>query len=275
VKDGAFEFTFAVPKDISYADAPGLLTLYAVNSAKTIEAHGENDNFQMGGSQLSVDDGIGPSIYCYLNSSSFTNGDVVNSTPYFYAELEDKDGINASGNGIGHDMELVIDGELMRTYNLNDYFFYDFGNYQRGSVGFSIPALPEGPHKLLFRAWDVLNNSSTAELTFSVGKGSSVQISDVSCTRNPASSSTTFIINHNRAGSEIDVELDIYDTSGRLLWKHTESSVATDNTYTVDWDLTVDGGRRLQTGVYLYRVTVSCEGSKHVSEARKIIVTLR
>ena len=275
VSQGKFSFVFAVPKDISYADAPGLLTLYAVNRAKTIEAHGENYNFRMGGSQLPADDGIGPNIYCYLNSSSFSNGDVVNTTPYFYAELDDKDGINASGSSIGHDLELIIDGEMMRTYNLNDYFLYDFGDYRRGSVGFNIPEMPEGSHKLLFRAWDVLNNSSTAELSFYVAKGAPVQIADVSCTRNPASSSTTFIINHNRAGAELDVELDIYDTAGRLLWKHTESGVAASNTYTLDWDLTVDGGRRLQTGVYLYRVAVSCEGSQQASQARKIIVTLR
>mgnify|MGYP002622301734 CR=1 FL=1 len=275
VTAGQFSFVFAVPKDISYADAPGLLTLYAVNSAKTIEAHGENYNFKMSGSQLADNDGVGPSIYCYLNSSSFINGGVVNTTPYFYAELEDKDGINASGNGIGHDLQLIIDGEMMRTYNLNDYFVYDFGNYRRGYVGFSIPQMAEGPHKLLFRAWDVLNNSSTAQLSFYVSRGTVVDIANISCTNNPASTSTRFIINHNRAGSEIDVELDIYDTSGRLLWKHTETGVATDNTYTVDWDLTVDGGRRLQTGVYLYRVAVSCEGSQQVSQARKIIVNLK
>ena len=65
----------------------------------------------------------------------------MNPTPLFHAELTDKDGINASGGGIGHDLELVIDGEMAQTYVLNDYFEYDFGEYRSGSLNFSIPAL--------------------------------------------------------------------------------------------------------------------------------------
>ena len=95
----------------------------------------------------------------------------MNATPYFVAELYDDSGINASGSSVGHDLELVIDGELSKTYNLNSYFAYDFGDYRSGQVSFSIPELSEGKHKLLFRAWDVLNNSSTSELAFEVVKG--------------------------------------------------------------------------------------------------------
>ena len=221
---------------------------------------------------LAADDGIGPNIWCYLNSPQFTNGGDVNTTPYFYAELSDKDGINASGSGIGHDVELIIDGEMSQTYNLNSYFRYDFGDYRSGSVGFSLPQLDYGQHRLLLRAWDVLNNSSTAELMFNVVKALEPNCFSVTATKNPATTSTTFVISHDRTGSQMDVELDIYDTSGRLLWKHTESGVSTDNTYLVDWNLCVDGGRRLQTGVYLYRVAISCDGSQQASRAKKLII---
>ena len=272
VRNGKFAFTFALPMDISYSDATGLMQVYAVNSDKTILAHGENERFKMGGDDSFQNDGIGPNIYCYLNSSSFTNGGKVNTTPYFFAEVSDKDGINVSGNGIGHDMELIIDGKMTMTYNLNAFFQYDFGDYRSGTVGYSLPELSEGQHKLLFRAWDVLNNSSTAELTFEVVKGLDTRIVNVMCTHNPASTNTTFVINHERVGSLMDIDLEVFDTSGRTLWHHTESGISTDNTYTVSWDLTVDGGRRLQTGVYLYRVSVSCEGSRKSSMAKKLIV---
>ena len=33
-----------------------------------------------------------------------------------------------------------------------------------------------------------------------------------------------------------------------------------------------DGGERLQTGVYLYRVRVACDGSDMVSKAKKLVV---
>ena len=278
VRNGQFVLTFALPKDISYTDGTGMMKAYAVNNDQSIEAHGRSEAFTMTADTQTADDGIGPNIWCYLNSSSFVNGGNVNTTPYLYAELSDKDGINASGSGIGHDLELTIwskvNGQwsMVDTYNLNGYFRYDFGDYRSGSLGFGLPELDYGEHRLLLRAWDVQNNSSTAELTFNVVKALEPNCFSVTATKNPATTSTTFVINHDRTGSLMDVELDIYDTSGRLLWKHKESGISTDNTYTIDWDLCVDGGRRLQTGVYLYRVAISTDGSEQASKAKKLIV---
>jgi hypothetical protein len=266
--NGVFRFTFAVPQDISYSDGLGQMILYAVNSDKTLTAHGENSSFMLNGSGSVKNDSIGPSIYCYLNAKSFTNGDKVNTTPYFRAELYDENGINASGSSIGHDLELVIEqlsgsGMLPRTYNLNDYFAYDFGDYRSGSVGFSIPELSEGQYRLLFRAWDILNNSSTSELIFTVEKGLESDF-NVICTKNPATTGTTFIMTHDRMGSEVHVTLDVYDLSGRQLWTHAESGISADGTYTIDWDLCIDGGSRMQTGVYLCRFQLDGGATKTV-----------
>lgn len=272
VKNGEFAIRFSVPQDISYSDKTGLFLVYAVSSDKTQEAHGRNENFTLSGSVEGVNDGIGPSIYCYLNSDRFNNGGTVNSTPYFYAELSDKDGINVAGSGIGHDLELIIDGDMNKTYNLNEYFQYNFGDYCSGNVGYSLPELTSGEHKLLFRAWDVQNNSSTAELTFMVDARQEPSLQSVICTKNPATTYTQFIVTHDRNGSSMDVELEIFDTSGRKLWGKTESGIPTDNTYTIDWDLTTSSGSRLRTGVYLYRVLISSNGSSQASEAKKLIV---
>ena len=272
VEAGEFSFTFVVPKDISYSDGSGLINVYAVSSDHTMAAAGASEAITLNGSAQLRPDSIGPAIYCYLNSSSFTNGGCVNTTPYFVAELTDEDGINASGSGVGHDLQLVIDGEMTQTYTLNDYFEFDFGSYTSGTVGFSIPTLAEGEHKLQFRAWDILNNSSTAELTFNVVRGAEPSIIDVDCTENPASTTTSFRIIHDRIGSEIDVVIDLFDMSGRHLWSHAETDVPADNVLTVDWDLTIDGGRRLGTGVYLYRVRASSEGGSYASKAKKLII---
>ena len=272
VRNGRFQLSFAVPMDINYTDAAGLINLHAVSNDHTLLAHGANDHFIVGGSATAGNDSIGPSIYCYLNSPSFVNGGNVNTTPYFVAQLTDQDGINTTGNGVGHDLELIIDGDMSKTYVLNENFQFDFGSYTTGSTYYNIPELEPGMHTLLFRAWDVLNNSSTAQLSFNVVKGLSPRLFSVSCTQNPARTSTTFIVSHDRTGCTVDVELDIFDTSGRQLWRHNESGVSTDGAYTLTWDLTVDGGQRLQTGVYLYRVSISSDGSKQVSKAKKLVV---
>ena len=272
VRGGTFTFTFAVPMDINYSNGSGMMNLYAVDNSHTRIAHGSTDRFLIGGTQVIDNDSIGPSVFCYLNTPSFSNGDEVNSTPYFVAQITDKDGINAAGTGIGHDLELVIDNDMSRTYLLNDNFSYDFGSYTSGRTSYSIPALSPGRHTLRFRAWDMLNNSTTAELSFNVVSGLKPTLYSIGCTDNPARTSTTFIINHDRMGSTMDVELDIFDMSGRQLWKFTETEVSATGAMTIDWNLTTGNGQRLQTGVYLYRVRVSCDGSDMVSKAKKLIV---
>lgn len=272
IRNGQFELTFAVPKDINYADGQGMINLYALNTDKNIRANGSCDQFIVGGSAEAKNDSVGPSIYCYLNSPSFVDGGNVNSTPYFVAEIKDKDGINAAGSGIGHDLQLVIDGDMAKTYTLNNNFSYDFGTYTSGSTFYSIPELEEGPHRLQFRAWDIQNNSSTAVLHFNVVKGLRPQLFNIGVTNNPARTSTTFIISHDRMESNMDVVIELFDAAGRQMWRHAESGVSATGNYTVDWDLSVDGGRPLQTGVYLYRVKVSSEGSSYVSKTKKLIV---
>ena len=272
VRQGRFSLSFVVPRDISYSEGTGRMTAYAVDNSKLQTVQGSTEAFSLISADIAANDGIGPSIYCYLNSTSFQNGGKVNTTPWFFAQLNDKDGINASGNGVGHDLQLTIDGDPNKTYTLNDNFQYDFGDYTSGSVGYSLPELSEGEHKLTFRAWDVHNNSSVAELAFTVVRGLEPNFFSMECTKNPARTSTSFIINHDRTGSTMDVALEVFDASGRLLWAKQETGVSTDNTYTLDWDLTTSSGSRLHTGVYLYRVLVSSDGSSKASKAQKLII---
>lgn len=249
--------------------------MFAINGDTGDAVNGYSEDFIVGGTGSLDNDGIGPSVYCYLNSPTFVNGGNVNPTPYFVAEITDKDGINTTGSGIGHDLMLTIDGDADKTYVLNDNFSYDFGSYTSGSTYYSIPELEPGMHTLRFKAWDIMNNLTTTELTFNVVSGLRPGLIDINCTANPARTSTTFIINHDRAGSNLDVEIEVFDMSGRPLWKHKESGVSANNNYTVDWDLTGSNGGKLQTGVYIYRVKIGGSGSDMVSKAKKLIIISR
>lgn len=272
IRAGRFDLTFSVPRDINYSNENGLITLFAYSGDASVTAHGECDSFLVGGTEEQPNDSIGPSVYCYLNSTSFVNGQDVNATPYFVAEIKDKDGINASGAGVGHDMQLVIDNQVSMTYSLNQNFQFDFGTYTSGSTYYSIPKLSEGRHTLRFRVWDILNNPSTTTLTFNVVPAKSPELVDINVTKNPAKTTTTFIATHDRPGSEVLMKVEIFDMSGRLL--HVLEQVTTTNSQTtaLPWDLTTESGSRLQTGVYLYRVSVSGGGSNVSSKAKKLVV---
>ncbi len=272
VTDGKFSITFAVPMDINYSNESGLVTLFAWSDDASQTAHGSSDAFTLGGTEDTTNDGIGPSLFCYLNDPAFVDGGNVNQTPYFVAQIYDEDGLNTSGIGVGHNLSLAIDSDAATTYDLNDDFVYDFGSYTSGSVEYSIPELAVGAHQLRFRAWDIFNNSSSTTLNFNVVAGLKPSILSVSLTQNPASTTTTFIVSHDRLGSNLDVIIDVFDTGGRQLWQHREKDVSVAGAYTYTWDLTCSNGQSLRTGVYVYRVRIASDGSSYTSKAKKLIV---
>lgn len=273
VRGGRFEMSFPVPMDISYSGESGRVVFYAINAERTLEANGHNEDFLIKGmGDDFTGDKEGPKVYAYLNTEDFRNGDALNATPYFVASLEDESGINVADNGVGHNLELVIDGEAGRLYNLNEYYQGEFGDYRKGMVAFSIPRLEPGTHKLRFRAWDTMNNSSLTELDFVVDPGLSPSLINLVCSANPARTETSFNFHYDRPGSTCDFRIEVFDFSGRMLWNHQESGVSTDGYYTVPWNLTTGSGMPLQTGVYLYRATVSCDGSEEATVAKKIVV---
>ncbi len=272
VRNGKFKLNFAVPRDAENNSATGLVTLYAVNKERMVRAHGYSESFTIGGGTLSANDSIGPAIYCYLNASSFTNGGNVPPQPLFVAKISDKDGLNATGSGIGHDMQLVIDGSMNQTYNLNEHFTFDFGSYTEGTVMFNIPSLAPGKHTLQFRASDVQNNTSQVVLDFNVVGGLMTDNIHIDATDNPARSATTFIVTHDMGNTPVDITIEVYDMSGKRLWTGEERGTQTVGNYTRTWDLVCNDGHLLSTGVYLYRAKITAEGTSKVSKTRKLIV---
>lgn len=275
IKDGEFSFTFRVPLDINYSQENGLINLYAVDSTYRREAKGSFENFLLGGTEENLsDDGSGPKIQLYLNTVGFTTGDKVNETPRLVVMLEDVDGINTAGN-LGHNIVAIIDGEASMTYNLNEYYISDIGEYTRGMISYVLPELSEGKHSLMFRAWDMMNNSSTETVEFEVVKGLSPNILRVMAMPNPARESITFMLEHDRPESEMIVTLEVFDFSGRVLWTHSEQVLSPDNTYSYTWNLRGASGQSLETGMYLYRVIVSSPSGQSESQAQKILIKRR
>ena len=274
VRNGKFSFTFTVPKDISYSNLQGKMNLYAVDTENGNEAHGNFDNFIVGGtSDVAEVDTIGPEIRSlYLNDTTFVDGDQVNKTPYFVAELWDKSGVNITGSSVGHDMMLVIDESPVLSYNLNRYYELLPGEDGTGIVKFSIPELEPGKHTAEFWVWDIQNNSTVRTFTFEVVEGLEPFLFDVIATPGIAREQITFHLIHNRPESRMKVGIMVYDLAGRLLWKHEESGMSgLFENYMVSWDLK-SGGARIRPGVYIYRAAISSDNSKDATKARKFII---
>ena len=270
VRNGQFAFTFRVPMDINYSMKSGLINFYAIDNTLRQEAKGMFDGFLLGGTEDDLtNDGSGPGIQMYLNSPDFVSGGKVNETPLFVARLEDADGINTTGN-IGHNLTVIVDGQASMTYNLNEYYLSDIGGYTLGTVSYVLPELPEGKHTLMFRAWDMMNNSSTATIEFEVVKGLAPEILHVRAI--PGVGNMTFDVTHDRPENDLEVAIEVFDFSGRILWSHSEQVAALDSNYSYTWNLSCASGKPLDTGVYLYRVIVSSPVGQSTSKAQKIVI---
>ena len=273
IRSGLFSEEFIIPIDINFSNEAGRLVFYAINDAGDIEANGYNEDIPLGGIVDNTDyDKDGPQIYAYLNDENFQNGGTVNATPLLVAQLSDASGISASGNGIGHDLSLCIDGRSDLTYNINEYYTHEFGDFTRGTVAYNIPQLENGPHSLTLRAWDVLNNTSQTSLDFVVDNGLATNILRLMASQNPAVTSTNFMISYDLPGSECDFIFEVFDFSGRRIWMHEETGGSEGGICTVTWNLTNGAGAKVDTGIYLYRCQIRCGQSKWTSQTQKIMV---
>ena len=95
---------------------------------------------------------------------------------------------------------------------------------------------------------------------------------DISVAENPVRSTATFIVTHDRAGAQVEVEIEIYDLSGRKLASTTTKEVASGNTTLVRWDACTVGGSAMNTGVYLYRARITTTEGVYASKAKKLVV---
>lgn len=268
VIDGKFEYTFMVPKDIRYNYGNGRIVYYAYDQETRKEGVGHYEDFVVGGSStLETIDTLGPDLRLYLNTPAFVDGGKTYEFPHFYADIQDEHGINTVGSGIGHDLLLIIDNDPKQTFVLNDYFTARSNSYQQGSVSFKMPEMSEGAHSMTFRAWDLLNNSSTAALNFQVVKGLAPTLYQVLTYPNPVSATgvLNFRIEFDQPNEVVQTEIYLYDLSGRLIKAHKQ--IGTEG---IQWNM---NEMNATPGIYIYQVRIKTPTSNFVSKAGKIIIT--
>ncbi len=272
VKNGDFEFSFFVPKDISYKVDKGKILYYAFN--ETDDAQGYFDGFYIGGSSnSSVSDLAGPQIEMFMNSESFKDGGTVSVSSVLLANISDENGINTVGTGIGHDITAVLDGDNSHILVLNDYFQADKDSYQTGKIVYPLIGLAEGEHVLTLKVWDVFNNSSVKEIHFVVKDV--FRIETVANYPNPMQDETRFVFTHNLPDETFQVDLEIYETSGSRvdILPVTIGSVGTESLPIV-WNPT-ERKVQMRTGVYIYRLNVTTNNGKMSSGSGRLVFVRR
>jgi hypothetical protein len=272
VQNGRFSFRFRMPRDINYQFGKGKVSLYAQDGVR--DGNGFSENILVGGiSSTALNDNEGPQIRGWLNDEQFVNGSITNANPVLLLKLSDSSGINTGGAGIDHDIVATLDGDNRNYYVLNSFYESELDDYQKGTVRFQLPELAPGPHTLKIKAWDVLNNSSEYLLDFVVVGDGEFRIDHVLNYPNPFTTRTAFWFEHNRPGVPLNVRVEVFTVSGKLIkfLSHTINNPG-NRSSEIEWDGRDDYGQKVGKGVYIYHLTVSEPGGRKASKWERMVL---
>lgn len=273
VIDGVFTFDFLTPRDMDLSFGYGKISYYATDTLT--DANGFYNKIALGG--IASDQGAdvdGPEILAYLNDTTFTSGKVVSQKPYLIIKLQDINGINVLGNGIGHDIVATLDHESYSTVALNDYYTSLSEDNDKGVVVYQLDSLDEGTHSLKIKAWDLYNNSSEKEIEFTILNQIALKTINVRNHPNPFSNNTWFDFSHNLFNTDLDVLIEIYNLSGMQVktigpvQMQSEGYVISP----IQWDGKDNNGADLADGMYIYKVKILESKSNYIETGGKLIL---
>jgi hypothetical protein len=274
INNGQFEFDFVVPRDIQIPVGNGRVSLYAKEDNALVNQTGFNLDLMVGGlNEEAPEDNIGPTIQLFMNDESFVSGGITNDSPILIAKLQDENGINTA-SGIGHDIIAILDDDESNPFVMNEYYQADVDDFSQGVASFKLRDLEEGLHTLTLRAWDVYNNSSTANIQFIVAGDGNLEITRVLNYPNPFVDYTEFWFNHNRPFEPLDVQVQVFTVTGKVVW--TKNQIITNDGFLsrdIVWDGKDDFGDRIGKGVYVYKITVKSTLTNHrVEKFEKLVI---
>lgn len=272
VENGRFAITFIVPKNMDYSFGGGKLSYYAENSVT--DAAGFDLSVIIGGISDSVpNDKEGPEVEIYLDDENFAFGGIAAPNSTMFVRLFDESGINVSGAGLGNDITAILDENSRNPIVLNAFYEGEVGDFMRGKVTYPFNELEKGRHTLRVKAWDVLNNSGEGYTEFVVEDNPKMALYYVLNYPNPFTTKTSFSFEHNRPGDNLDVRIEIYTVSGKLV--KTLQTMVNSNARRVsdiEWDGLDEFGDRIGRGVYVYRVTVRNSSGERAVKYQKLVL---
>jgi hypothetical protein len=271
VENGKFSFTFIVPKDISYRFDTGKISYYATDGTR--DASGDYTNVIVGGSlDGNVGDNTGPEISLYMNDLRFRDGGITDQNARLLAVVSDENGINTIGNGIGHDITAVLDGNTAEPYILNDFYESDINTFKSGYIWFPFSMLSTGEHTVTVKVWDIFNNSSEAEIHFVVQPSGNFVITNTYNFPNPFTNYTDIVFEHNQQNVEFNTRADIYSMNGQLVRTIEQTSAQTGSVSSpIRWDGLSQQGAALPSGMYLYNLKVNASNGLNAHISGKLI----
>ena len=257
VENGLFSVTMTLPKDIIFEFGTGKLSYYAFDGVDRDATGNFEDFIIFGVDDMVASDDTPPVVDVFMNDSDWSFGGLTGDRPILYVELYDDSGFNISGNSIGHDPIGVLNEDTKNTYALNDFFEPVKDDFRRGIIRYPLQKLEPGRYSIRVRAWDIHNNPGEGYTEFVVGTVEDGALAHVLNYPNPFGSWTNFQFEHNLAGQRLEVNIQIFDMTGRPVKTITEVLNGESNRVSsMGWDGKTDLGGELPNGLYLYKIRI-------------------
>ena len=128
-------------------------------------------------------------------------------------------------------------------------------------------------HNLKLKVWDVNNNSSEESIEFIVEKNAELSIEHLLNYPNPFTTNTSFYFDHNQPNANLDVILQIFTISGKLI-KTIDTQMLSSGyrSSAIPWDGRDDFGDKIGKGVYIYRLKVRSPNGNTVNKFEKLVI---
>ncbi len=183
--------------------------------------------------------------------------------PKILVKCTDDNGMNVTGTSLGHDLTAVLDGNVLETIVLNEFYQSEQDNSKKGQAIYPLNNISPGRHTLAVKGWDVANNPGEGYTEFVVAEDGKAALDHVLNYPNPFTTNTYFQFGHNLAGQVLEVQISIFAVSGKQV-KTIQQTIANNDGFRVtdiQWDGKDDYGDQLARGVYIYRVKVRGTGT--------------
>ncbi|MCK6623020.1 MAG: C25 family cysteine peptidase [Calditrichia bacterium] len=254
LNNGQFTFQFVVSGDVpaDSAAARGKLHAYIWNGLN--EGMGFVNSLPVGGSVSGTGDVTPPQI-----TLTVTGGDTVGRDAYLIAQIFDESGVNLS-RFQNHYPLLFIDGNYQDTLNPGDFFYYQEGSYQSGTLRYPLPYLSAGSHTLTLKAHDTYNNAASDSISFVTGITPPPgylpdQISLAQNYPNPFNPETAIPFSVS-GSSRYRVRLEVFNLLGQKV-RTLLNEIVLAGEYEARWDGRDQRGNPVASGLYIYRLRVS------------------
>ncbi|MBD3178428.1 MAG: hypothetical protein GF417_01930, partial [Candidatus Latescibacteria bacterium] len=249
ISGGLFEFQFIVPLRCRVGDGARIRSyVYSGN----LDGVGARNDIRIEQNSSAPGNDGPPRVNMYFNNMATR----VKKGSRLFVDIQDENGIAILGKDPQNSILLEFD-DSGYPIQVTDYFQYDHNSFTRGGLEYALNEdFDTGEHSVLLRVFDNLGEMSTDTLEFSIVEEGIHKISDSFNFPNPFSESTNFVF---QLTSRADVEISVYNLSGKKIWERRMIGVEGYNS--IYWDGTDYANNIVANGTYIYLIDARFPGT--------------